>query len=79
MATRSITIPITAQFMPSLDAFASATTSDSTMIPITSSMTAAARIVEPSRDRSAPISSSVCAEIVTLVAVRIAPTKMPSQ
>jgi hypothetical protein len=49
------------------------------MIPITSSITAAPRIVEPSRVRSAPISSSVCAEMLTLVAVRIAPMKMPSQ
>jgi len=49
------------------------------MIPMTSSMTAAPRIVEPSRERSAPISSSVCAEMLTLVAVRMAPMKMPSQ
>ena len=48
-------------------------------MPITSSMTAAARIVDPSRERSAPSSISVCAEMLTLVAVRIVPMKMPCQ
>ena len=48
-------------------------------MPITSSMTAAPRIVEPSRVRSAPSSISVCAEMLTLVAVRIVPMKTPSQ
>ena len=42
-------------------------------------MTAAPRMVDPSRERSAPSSISVCAEMLTLVAVRIAPTKIPCQ
>ncbi len=46
---------------------------------MTSSMTAAPRIVEPSFDRRTPSSISTCAEMLTLVAVRIVPTKMPVQ
>ena len=46
---------------------------------MTSSITAAPRIVEPSFDLSAPSSISVCAEMLTLVAVRIVPMKMPCQ
>jgi hypothetical protein len=64
---------------PDADALASATTTDSSTMPITSSITAAPRMVAPSRERNAPISSSVCAEMLTLVAVRIVPMKMPSQ
>ena len=58
---------------------AKATTTDSRMMPITSSMTAAPRMVEPSRERSAFSSISVCAEMLTLVAVRIVPMKRPVQ
>ena len=60
-------------------ACANATTTDSTTIPMTSSMTAAPRIVDPSRDLRTPSSISVCAEMLTLVAVRMVPTKSPSQ
>ena len=58
---------------------AAATTTDRTRMPITSSMTAAPRMVDPSRVRSAPSSMSVCAEMLTLVAVRTVPMKTPSQ
>ena len=61
------------------DCRANATTNESRTIPITSSMTAAPRIVVPSRERSAFSSISVCAEMLTLVAVRIVPMKMPVQ
>ena len=61
------------------DACANATTTDNTMMPITSSITAAPRIVDPSLDLRTPSSISTWAEMLTLVAVRIVPTKMPVQ
>ena len=46
---------------------------------MTSSITAAPRIVVPSRERRAFSSIRVCAEMLTLVAVRIVPMKRPVQ
>ena len=54
---------------------ATATKIDSSRITRTSSTTAAPNSAIPSLLRSTPSSSSVCALMLTLVAVRIMPTK----
>ena len=53
---------------------ASATNSERIKITSTSSITAAPSSASPTRERSLPSSSSVCAEMLTLVAVSSTPT-----
>ena len=57
---------------------ASAMTTDSTIKPRTSSITAAPRIVDPTLDLSWPRLIKACAVMVTLVAVKMVPMKMAS-